>query len=66
MGAENPTQFQIRAGGVIHIFDDTIDIVCRQADCQLVVDNDALYFTYKRQLLIGPLSPHDVTILTEA
>lgn len=66
MGAENPTQFQICAGGVIRVFDDTIDIVCQLADCQLVVDCNALYFTCSRQILIGPLSPHDITILTEA
>ncbi|MBR8034673.1 hypothetical protein [Burkholderia vietnamiensis] len=66
MGAETPTQFQIRPGGRIHVFDDAIGIVCQQADCQHVVDCDTLYFTYKRQILIGPLSPHDVTILTEA
>ncbi|CAI9009883.1 MULTISPECIES: hypothetical protein [Burkholderia cepacia complex] len=66
MGPENPTQFQICPGGVIRVFDDSVDIVCQHADCQLDVDCDALYFTYKRQILIGPLSPHDITILTEA
>ncbi|WP_244116895.1 hypothetical protein [Burkholderia cepacia] len=66
MGAESPTQFQIWPGGVIRVFDDTVDIVCQQADCQLVVDCDALYFTYMRQILIGPLSANDIEILTEA
>lgn len=66
MGAESPTQFQIWPERVIRVFDDTVDIVCQQADCQLVVDCDALYFAYKRQILIWPLSGHDVETLTEA
>ncbi|HGO6126512.1 hypothetical protein QZM82_32010 [Burkholderia cepacia] len=67
MSEGNPTRFRMLADGV-HVFDDAdaFNLFCRRDECHLVAVNDALYFVYKRQLLIGPLAPDDITVLTGA